>query len=227
MGGIEFWFLLGSILMTTQLTETGWVNQETGELLGTWTNYDDLVDLGDEVIVSSNAIIDTFQGDDSIIGTSELVGIVNLGTIETNGGDDVITGTGGIVGITNFGSIITGDGDDTITGSGGVVGIDNFGMIETGSGDDVVAGFTGSGVISLGQGDDLVQGVGGQFIDGGPGFDTTELGINYDEDLVSFGVTGPTSVEVTSSGETISFDNMELWDFNGQEFTLQQIQESF
>ena len=213
--------------MTTQLTKTGWVNQETGKLLGTWTNYDDLVDLGDGIIVPSEVVVNTFEGDDSIIGTSELVGIVNLGTIETSGGDDTITGTGGLVGITNFGSIITGDGDDIITGSGGVVGIDNFGMIETGGGDDLIVGSTGSGVINLGQGDDLVRGVSGQFIDGGPGFDTTELGIDFDENLISIGVTGPTSIELTSAGETTSFDNVELWDFNGQEFTLEQIQELF
>ena len=213
--------------MTTQLTKAGWVNQETGKLLGTWTDSDDQVDLGDGIIVPSEVVVNTFEGDDSIIGTSELVGIVNLGTIETSGGDDTITGTGGLVGITNFGSIITGDGDDIITGSGGVVGIDNFGMIETGGGDDLIVGSTGSGVINLGQGDDLVRGVSGQFIDGGPGFDTTELGIDYDENLISIGVTGSTSIEVTSAGETTSFDNVELWDFNGQEFTLEQIQELF
>ena len=64
-------------------------------------------------------------------------------------------------------------------------------------------------------------------MDGGPGFDTAELGIDYDENLISIGITGPTSIEVTSAGSTTSFDNLELWDFNGQEFTLEQIQDLF
>ena len=200
------------------------VSPAIGIELGTWTDDADLLDLGDEIIIPSEVVVNTFGGDDVIIGRD---GIVNLGTLETGEGNDAITGSGGIVGISNFGTIKTGEGNDTITGSGGVVGIDNFGIIDTGNGDDVIVGSTGSGAINLGQGDDLIQGVSGQFVDGGPGFDTAELGIDYDENLISIGITGPTSIEVTSAGSTISFDNLELWDFNGQEFTLEQIQDLF
>ncbi len=211
--------------MNTRLTKTGWVNEETGKLQGKWTDYADEVNLNDKVIVPSEVVVNTSGGDDAIIGNSELVGVENFGTLETGEGNDAITGSGGMIGISNFGTIKTGDGDDVITGSGGVVGIDNFGIIDTGNGNDVIVGSTGSGAINLGQGDDLIQGVSGQSVNGGSGYDTVELGIDYDENLISIGITGSTSVEVTSAGETISFDQVELWDFNGQEFTLEQLQD--
>ena len=211
--------------MNTRLTKTGWVNEETGKLQGKWTNYADEVNLNDKVIVPSEVVVNTSGGDDAIIGNSELVGIENFGTLETGEGNDAITGSGGMVGISNFGTIKTGDGDDAITGSGGVVGIDNFGIIDTGNGNDVIVGSTGSGAINLGQGDDLIQGVSGQSVNGGSGYDTVKLGIDYNENLISIGTTGSTSVEVTFAGETISFDQVELWDFNGQEFTLEQLQD--
>ena len=211
--------------MNTRLTKTGWVNEETGKLQGKWTDYADEVNLNDKVIVPSEVVVNTSGGDDAIIGNSELVGVENFGTLETGEGNDAITGSGDMIGISNFGTIKTGDGDDVITGSGGVVGIDNFGIIDTGNGNDVIVGSTGSGAINLGQGDDLIQGVSGQSVNGGSGYDTVELGIDYDENLISIGITGSTSVEVTSAGETISFDQVELWDFNGQEFTLEQLQD--
>ena len=183
------------------------VSSATGIERVTWTDDADVLDLvGDEIIIPSEVVVNTLGGDDVIIGRD---GIVNFGTLETGEGNDVITGSGGTVGISNFGTIKTGEGNDTITGSGGVVGIDNSGRIETGNGDDVI------------------QGISGQFVDGGPGFDTAELGIDYDENLISIGITGPTSIEVTFAGSTTSFDNLELWDFNGQEFTLEQIQDLF
>ncbi len=183
------------------------VSSATGIERVTWTDDADVLDLvGDEIIIPSEVVVNTLGGDDVIIGRD---GIVNFGTLETGEGNDVITGSGGTVGISNFGTIKTGEGNDTITGSGGVVGIDNSGRIETGNGDDVI------------------QGISGQFVDGGPGFDTAELGIDYDENLISIGVTGSTSIEVTFAGSTTSFDNLELWDFNGQEFTLEQIQDLF
>ena len=182
------------------------VSSAMGIEFSTWTDDADLFDLGDEIIIPSEVVVNTLGGDDVIIGRD---GIINFGTLETGEGNDIITGVGGTVGISNFGTINTGEGNDTITGSGGVVGIDNFGRIDAGNGNDVI------------------QGISGQFVDGGPGFDTAELGIDYDEDLVSIGVTGSTSIEVTFSGKTTSFDNLELWDFNGQEFTLEEIQDLF
>ena len=71
--------------MTIKQTETSFVNKDLGVELGTWTDDADLFDLGDEIIIPSGVVVNTFGGDDTIIGSSELVGIVNLGTLETGG----------------------------------------------------------------------------------------------------------------------------------------------
>ena len=242
--------------MTTLLTDNGWVNRETGEDLGKWTNEADIVDLDDKIVVYRDVVANTLGGDDVLIGTSELgVGIKNFGTIQTVEGKDTITGNGGIAGIVNgrFGTITTGEDDDDITGSDALIGIENLGLIKTGDGRDIITGsgsksgisnfgtietgdgsdtidafsggFTGFGTINLGPDDDLIKGFGEQIVDGGDGYDTAALGFDYDEDRISLGSTADTSIDITFSGQTMSFDNVEGFDFNGQTFTLEQLQD--
>ena len=241
--------------MTTLLTDNGWVNRETGEDLGKWTNEADIVDLDDKIVVYRDVVANTLGGDDVLIGSSELeVGIKNFGTIQTVEGNDAITGNGGIAGIVNgrFGTITTGEDDDVITGSDALIGIENLGMIKTGDGNDIITGsgssfgisnfgtietgdgsdtidafsggFSGFGTINLGPGGDLIKGFGEQIVDGGGDFDTAALGFNYDKDLISLGSTADTSIDITSSGKTMSFDNVEFFDFNSQTFTLEELQ---
>ena len=288
--------------MTIILTETGWENAETGELLGEWTNNADVVNEEDEIIVPLEVVANTLGEDDIIIGTStgtEFFGISNGGMIDTGNGNDTITGTGND-GIVNFGTIDTGNGNDTITGSGGIFsvrmidtgngndiiigtgefGIDNGGTIDTGEGDDTIigtgtivgilntsrgtidtgegddtiigtgtivgifntgrgmidtgegndtvnastGGFDGGGTINLGQGDDLIRGFGEQIVDGGQGFDTAELGIDFDNQIELHNAVG-SSIDMTFSYETMSFTDLEKFNFNGQVFTLEELQD--
>ena len=195
-------------------------------------------------------MIDTGRGNDNIIGTNgESEGIENrsTGTIKTGNGNDNIIGSGDIAGLTNLGTINTGNGKDQIigtnlTGSGeDIAGINNTGTIDTGKGNDIVDALTGGfasfglipvpegdedvGTINLGQGKDLIRGFGEQIVDGGRGFDTAELGIDFDENLITFGSTGATSIDITFDSATMSFTDVELFDFNGQEFALEQLQD--
>ncbi len=154
--------------MTTRLTETGWENVETGELLGTWTNEADLVDEGDEIIVDSDVTANTLAGADTISGGGGGLGILNQGTIETGFGNDSISGDGNRAGgITNQGTIETGFDNDTISGGGRNSGIDNSGTIETGFGNDSISGGGGnggifnSGTIETGFGNDTISGFAG------------------------------------------------------------------
>ena len=132
-------------------------------------------------------------------------------TANTLGGDDEITGTGtgddNGVGIFNQGTIATGIGNDTI--------------------DALTGGFDGGGTINLGIGSDLIRGFGDQTVNGGAGSDTAELGLVFDENQVSLsnGV-GSSSIDITAtaSGETMSFTDVEHFDFSGQTFSLLQLQ---
>ena len=149
--------------MTTRLTETGWENVETVELLGTWTNQVDLVDEGDEIIVDSDVTANTLAGADTIFGLNS---INNQGTIDTGDGNDTIS-SGGIGGsLINEGTIDTGDGNDIISAGGRDESLVNEGTIETGFGNDAISGSTGgvgitnSGLIDTGDGHDTITGSG-------------------------------------------------------------------
>ena len=199
--------------MTTVLTETGWANAETGEILGEWTDNTDKVDEGDEIIVPLEVVANTLGGNDIITGTSTddlVLGISNQGTIDTGEGKDTISGTGGDIGIlTLSGTIDTGKGDDTVNALNG--------------------GFAGGGTIDLGRGDDLIRGFGEQEVFGGRaiidrGIDTAELGIDFDDQIELSNAVG-SSIDITFDGATMAFTDVELFDFNGDEFTLRELQD--
>jgi hypothetical protein len=199
-------------------------------------------------IYNRGGSIDVDHGNDFISGTGNgienSVGILNIeGSIEGNNGEDSIfgigTGNGGF-GIYNGDSNIDGgNGNDSISGTATsnssdsvTVGILNQGTINTGNGNDTVDALTGGfaaidalGEIDLGSGRDLIKGCGEQIVDGGRGFDTSELGIDFDENLITFGSTAPTSIDITFDSATMSFTDVELFNFNGQEFSLEQLQD--
>jgi hypothetical protein len=197
----------------------------------------------DGFFLSVSSSINTGSGNDDITGSGFAVGINSRGTINTGNGDDTITGSAegppddlfGSTGISNSsGTINTGAGNDTILASGNSVAISNSsGTINTGAGNDIIDALTGgfsdsdgSGRINLGRGDDLIRGFGDHQgnIDGGRGYDRAELGFDYDETLITFGSTNSTSIEITFDSATMSYTNIELFDFNGQTFSLESLQ---
>lgn len=169
-------------------------------------------------------------------GMGSGTGIRNFlnGTINTGEGNDHIIGAGVTSGIVNESNstIDTGEGNDYITGrlidgiNGTGRGITNSGVIKTGDGEDIVDGLTGGfssslasvGVIELGEGDDLVRGYGRQIIDGGSGYDTAELGIDYDQSLFSLGSSSDIQI-----GD-MTFNNVERFVFNDTVYSLQELQ---
>lgn len=181
-------------------------------------------------------VINTGDGNDVISGTGGSTGIYNyayvgvgIGTIITGDGNDTIagiaTGRPGFLneGILNNGLIDTGDGNDSILGIGGRAGIYNDGTINTGNGNDIVdaltGGFDGGGTIYLDKGNDLIQGFGSQNVDGGKGFDTAELGIDYNQSLLFVG----SSFDIQIGN--MNFTNVEQFVFsNGDTFSLQDLQ---
>ena len=190
-----------------------------------------------------SSIINTGNGNDTITGTGFATGINSRGTINTGKGNDTIFASAdgpaddffGSTGISNFlGTINTGKGDDTIFASGEELAIYNrSGTIDTGKGNDTIdaltggfSDFDGSGQINLGQGDDLIRGFGDHRgnVDGGSGYDRAELGFDYDETLITFGSADSSSIDITFDSATMSFTNVEVFDFNGQEFSLEQLQ---
>jgi hypothetical protein len=198
----------------------------------------------DGFFLSESSSINTGSGNDAITGSGFAVGINSRGTINTGNGDDTITASAegppddlfGSTGISNYlGTINTGAGNDTILASGNSLAIsNNSGTIDTGAGNDTIDALTGgfsdsdgSGQINLGRGDDLIRGFGDHQgnIDGGRGYDRAELRFDYDETLISFGSTNSTSIEITFDSETMSYSNIELFDFNGQTFSLESLQE--
>jgi hypothetical protein len=197
----------------------------------------------DGFFLSESSSINTGSGNDAITGSGFAVGINSRGTINTGNGDDTIVASAegppddlfGSTGISNYlGTINTGAGNDTILASGNSLAIsNNSGTINTGAGNDTIDALTGgfsdsdgSGQINLGQGDDLIRGFGDHQgnIDGGRGYDRAELGFDYDETLITFGSTNSTSIEITFDSATMSYTNIELFDFNGQTFSLESLQ---
>ena len=182
-------------------------------------------------IFNNGGTINTGTGNDSLSGDG-YIGILNRGTINTGTGDDSIFGRG-VAGINNVSTINTVAGNDSISGQGTLSGITNGGIINTGGGNDTVdaltGGFSSGGTIDLGVGRDLIRGFGAQvveqIVDGGRGFDTAELGIDFDENQITFGSTAPTSIDITFDSATMSFTDVESFDFNGQVFALEQLQD--
>ena len=85
----------------------------------------------------------------------------------------------------------------TITGnSAGATGIFNGGIIDTEDGKDTITGTSTA--------------TGSSF--GGSG-------------IVNLSSTAPTSIDITFDSATMSFTDVELFDFNGQEFALEQLQD--
>ena len=197
----------------------------------------------DGLFLSTSSTIITGQGNDNIVGEGFAVGINSRGTIVTGQGKDTVSGvaTGdgsdpfiGSTGISNFeGTINTGSGDDTIIASGQVLGLSNrSGTINTGAGNDVIDASTGgfadddgSGRINLGAGNDVIRGFGNHRgnVNGGNGYDVAELGFDYDETLLTFGSANQNSIEISFNSETVSYSNIEAFDFNGQAFSLEQL----
>ena len=211
---------------------------DVGVVANTLGGGDIITGTGDFVGIANrnNSMIETGNGNDIIEGTSTNpigAGIVNNGInsmIETGNGNDIIIGINtDRRGIINEGTINTGKGNDDITGTGDLVGISNSGMIETRNGKDTVdaltGGFDGGGTINLGRGKDLIQGFGEQSVFGGQGMDTAKLGIDFDTVQISPGDTA-TSINITSISDstTMAFTDVEKFDFNGDVFTLEDLQ---
>ncbi len=242
---INFWnlFALGVDFFNTGKGDdniTGIINEsEDGSL-----TRDDCFPLNfnSALVNAEGGTINTGNGNDNIFGTDgKSEGVENRSTIDTGNGDDNIFGSGDIAGITNLVTINTGNGDDSIIGTNitgpedDIAGINNTGTIDTENGNDIVDALTGGlasfglipdpvgdeeiGRINLGRGDDLIRGFGEQIVDGGRGFDTAELGIDYDDDLLSLG----SSFDIKIGD--MEFTDVELFDFNGEEFTLKELQE--
>lgn len=236
--------------MTTQLTNTGWVDNN-GIALGAWSAAADNVNATDEIRVAIGANVNTLGGNDVIENNGGKLGIFNSDTINTAGGSDTITGIADDIGIFNSDTILTAGGVDTIRGEGDFIGIfnsntintdggsDNItgiadigifnsGTIVTGNGTDTVdaltGGFAGGGTVNLGQGNDIIRGFGQQTVNGAQGnSDTAELGFTLNNQ-VTFGANGTNGIDVIFDGQTMSFTNVETFDFNGNIFTLQQLQ---
>ncbi|MCC0178124.1 hypothetical protein I4641_14155 [Waterburya agarophytonicola K14] len=212
--------------------------------LNTGNGNDNLVGQGfDGFFLRVSSTINTGNGNDNIFGTGLAVGVGSRGTIIMGKGDDIISGIAtnpadnffGSTGVANFlGTIDTGEGNDIIFAKSNNVAISNrSGTINMGKGNDIIdaltggfADFDGSGRISLGQGNDLIRGFGDHRgnVDGGHGYDRAELGFDYDENLITFGSTNSTSIDITFDSATMSFSNIEAFNFNGQEFSLAQLQ---
>ncbi len=193
---------------------------------------------------------DTISGIGNVSSDGVAIGINNnSGSINGGNGNDSISGVatgigiggrrGDVIGIVNDDIINGGNGNDSISGTATsnssdsvTVGILNQGRINTGNGNDTVDALTGGfaaidalGEIDLGVGRDLIKGFGEQIVDGGRGFDTSELGIDFDENQITFGSTAPTSIDITFDSATMSFTDVESFDFNGQVFALEQLQD--
>ncbi len=144
---------------------------------------------------------------DTVIGIQNKANLttLELAVIDLGGGDDTLTGTasGGrqganVVGIQNFqgSSILMGAGNDEVSATGG----DRFSAYDLG------------GFIDLGSGQDTLSGFGWQFVDGGTESDTAILGIDF-TDVTEFATTDPANIDITAGGVTMSFTNVEFFEF--------------
>ena len=218
------------------------INNESNGIINTGIGGDTIAGFSKGIGIDNDGTINTGFGGDTISGAALLgIAIDNSGIIDTGAGKDIIDAAfGAVAGIKNSGTIQTGAGADIINaGSGGLaddLDINNSGTIDTGAGKDIVdalnggfdgltGGFGGGGTIDLGRGDDLIRGFGQQIVDGDRGFDTAELKIDFNESLISFGSTGSTSIDITFDSVTMSFTDVEMFDFNGEEFALEQLQD--
>lgn len=203
-------------------------------IINTGSGDDSITGRGGQVGILNrefSSSINTGNGNDTITGIGS-TGIFNSGTIDTGNGNDIITGIGVGVGISNArvsSYITTGNGNDIITGSGGVIGIQNLGTIDTGNGNDIVdaliGGFNGGGTILLGNGDDLIRGSQANFgsgiaqkVDGGRGFDTAELGIDFSLGSLS----RPDGFDIAIG--RMYYKNVEMFVFNDVQYDLASLQ---
>ncbi len=181
--------------------------------------------------------VSTGSGDDWILGEAIVksgginnIGINNSGSLKTASGRDWIFGEvkGNGTGLLNTGTIDMGGGKDDLTGevSGDGFGLDNRGTIDMGSGNDVVraqSGLTGGGTLYLGAGNDTIFAFGDQIINGGSGkkdMAVFDFELNGDVEL---GSSASNAIDVTVDGVTMSFVDVERFQFSGASFKINQL----
>ncbi|HEY9661003.1 MAG TPA: hypothetical protein V6C65_21320, partial [Allocoleopsis sp.] len=177
----------------------------------------------DYLFLDNGFVANTLAGNDSLTGTNpgSGSGIDNAGTINTGVGNDTLTGIGdGYGSITNrgnapnsYGTINTGAGDDLVQALQTNGGIGTFDNAPNSAADSV-------GTIQLGSGKDRIKGFGPQSVNGGSGFDTAELGINFHKSLLALG-TSPTPTSITIG--SMAFTNVENFVFNNGTYSLAQL----
>ena len=143
------------------------------------------------------------------------------------------------------GELLTGAGNDEVVGEVTVAGGDVFAKaifgdssrtLSTGTGDDLVdasrGGFGGGFRVDLGDGADTARGFGEVVIDGGDGADSLELDVS----LAAFAAAGgeiavaggaDRSVELTRDGETLEAQNIESFRFDGETFSVAELEVAF
>ncbi len=186
--------------------------------------------------VTTNSGKDNVWGKVTVNGLgSDNIGLDNSGTITTDNGSDFVEGEveGNGTGLRNTSSITMGNGKDTLTGlvKGVGVGIDNSGTIELGSGKDLVigegsdplSGFTGSGIIDLGAGNDSIIGFGDQIVNGGSGNKDTAIFAFAFDGTITLGSSAANAIDITVDNVTMSFVDVERFDFAGTSFKINQL----
>ena len=166
----------------------------------------------------NDELIGNASGGSGAFGGRTIIGIRNntnlltetpqFSVIDMGGGDDKLTGTasGGadganVVGILNLrgNRILMGAGNDEVMATGG----------------DRFSGYDEGGFIDLGEGIDTITGFGWQSVDGGTESDTAILGIDF-TDVTEFATTDPANIDITAGGVTMSFTNVEFFEFLDQ-----------
>lgn len=186
--------------------------------------------------------VSTGSGHDWIIGDvtvggdggSNNIGVFNGNLLNTGAGIDKLYGEveGNGTGLLNTGIIRMGNEFDelngTVTGDG--YGIDNTGIINMGTGGDIIrgigkdalSGFTGGGRVNLGNGNDSIFGFGDQIVNGGGGTDYARFEFALDGD-VTLGSSSGNAIDITVDGVTMSFRNVEYFNFFGNDQSLSNL----
>ncbi len=167
---------------------------------------DDVLDggVGDDTLIGGEgADLATYTWDQSGVtisladgtqtGAAAVDTLIDIEGVIAGGGDDLLIGDAG------GNEFQGGDGNDTILGGAGIDTL--FGM----NGDDTLAGGAGADSLYGGDGDDVIYAGAGDYVNGGAGSDTLDLGyisgdatVDFDSGTVFFGDSG-----------TITFLNIE------------------
>ena len=96
--------------------------------------------------------------------------------------------------------------------------------IIVGQGSNESIGFRGNGFIDLGAGNDTLIGFGGeQTVDGGTGEDIAIF--SFDVDQITLGSNAANAITISDiNSNNMLFTDVELFDFNGEVFTLNELQ---